>query len=147
MRQISRNSFLLKKNQFLFQKFLKMEDSVHNPDKFVYCKIKDHCQKENYSQFLKYHGKIKLYKQYKSCSRFQIDKSWLWSNQILQEKYPKSCIRVIIDKSCRFRCGCAYMHQDHSEERNKKMIYKRTRKSWKAIQKEIDQLKATAQHI
>ena len=39
-----------------------MEDSVHIPDKFGYCKIKDHCQKEHYSQILKQQGQIKLSK-------------------------------------------------------------------------------------
>ena len=38
-----------------------MEDLGHNPDKFGYCKIKDHCKKEHYSQILKHHGQIKLY--------------------------------------------------------------------------------------
>ena len=66
VRQISMNSSSFKKSKFLFQKCLKMVDSVFHYDKFGCCKFKYHCQKDNFSQICKH-------LQY--CRRFQTEKS------------------------------------------------------------------------
>ena len=104
-----------------------MEGKVCHHDKHGYCKFKEHCRKEHYSETCKNRG---------SCENIKV----------CNKRHPTSCRRFQINKFCPFGSTCAYFHSELSEEVNDKSTNEVKRKLTNLeniMSSELAQLKVT----
>ena len=76
-----------------------MEGKVCQHDKHGYCKFKDHCRKDHYSEICIEGG---------SCENIKV----------CNKRHPTHCRRFQMNKFCQFGSTCAYFHSELSNQIN-----------------------------